>query len=205
LLDLRGNLPTFIQITDGKTHEANLLDELVFEPLVVYLLDKGYLDLERLYQINQANAFFVTSAKSSLAFARLYSAQANKETGIRCDQTIRLTTYYSSKAYPESLRRVKYFDKEQAKSYVFLTNNFEIKVAAKVALLYKKRWQIELFFKWIKRLLQIKRFWGESENSVKTQIWIAVCAYLMVAIIKKRTENRTHPLRNSTNNFGFSF
>lgn len=184
LLDLRGNLPTFIRITDGKTHEVNLLDELTFEPFAIYLLDKGYLDFQRLYRINQAQAFFVTSAKSNLAFARIYSAKVDKTLGLRCDQTIRLTTFYSSKAYPQKLRRVKYFDKEHGKTYVFLTNNFEIK-ASEVALLYKKRWQIELFFKWIKQHLQIKRFWGESENSVKTQVWIAVCTYLMVAIVKK--------------------
>ena len=146
LLDLRGNLPTFIRITDGKTHEVNLLDELVFEPFAIYLPDKGYLDFRRLYRINQAQAFFVTSAKTNLAFARIYSAKVDKTPGLGCDQTIRLTTFYSSKAYPQKLRRVKYFDKEHGKTYVFLTNNFEI-TASEVALLYKKRWQIELFFK----------------------------------------------------------
>jgi hypothetical protein len=184
LLDLRGNLPTFISITDGKTHDVNILDELVFEPLAFYLMDKGYLDFERLYRINSAAAFFVTRAKTNLSFKRIYSREVDKQTGLRCDQTIKLTTYYSRKAYPEKLRRVKYYDKEQGKTYVFLTNNFEI-AAAEVALLYKHRWQIELFFKWIKQHLKIKRFWGESENAVKTQIWIAICTYLMVAIIKK--------------------
>jgi len=184
LLDLRGNLPTFISITDGKTHDVNILDELVFEPLAFYLMDKGYLDFERLYRIAQASAFFVTRAKTNLSFKRIYSREVDKQTGLRCDQTIKLTTYYSRKAYPEKLRRVKYYDKEQGKTYVFLTNNFEI-AAAEVALLYKHRWQIELFFKWIKQHLKIKRFWGESENAVKTQIWIAICTYLMVAIIKK--------------------
>jgi hypothetical protein len=184
LLDLRGNLPTFMRITDGQTHEVNILDELLFEPLAIYLLDKGYLDFQRLYRIDQAQAFFVTRAKTNLAFARLYSRRVDKDVGLRCDQTIKLTTYYSSKAYPGHLRRVKFYDKEQGKTYVFLTNNFEI-TALEVALLYKKRWQIELFFKWIKQHLQIKRFWGESENSVKTQIWIAVCTYLIVAIVKK--------------------
>jgi transposase len=184
LLDLRGNLPTFIRITDGKTHDVNILDELVFEPLAIYLMDKGYLDFERLYRIDQASAFFVTRAKTNLSFKRIYSREVDKQTGLRCDQTIKLTTYYSRKAYPEKLRRVKYYDKEQGKAYVFLTNNFEI-AAAEVALLYKHRWQIELFFKWIKQHLKIKRFWGEPENAVKTQIWIAICTYLMVAIIKK--------------------
>jgi hypothetical protein len=184
LLDLRGNLPVFIRITDGKTHDVNILDELVFEPLAIYLMDKGYLDFERLYRINSASAFFVTRAKINLACKRIYSHKVDKQSGLRCDQTIKLTTYYSAKAYPAKLRRVKYFDKERGKTYVFLTNNFEI-TAIEVALLYKHRWQIELFFKWIKQHLKIKSFWGESENAVKTQIWIAVCTYLMVAIIKK--------------------
>lgn len=184
LLDLRGNLPVFIHITDGKTHDVKILDELVFEPLAIYLMDKGYLDFERLFRIEQASAFFVTRAKINLACKRIYSRKVDKQSGLRCDQTIKLTTYYSRKAYPAKLRRVKYFDKERGKTYVFLTNNFEI-TAIEVALLYKHRWQIELFFKWIKQHLKIKRFWGESENAVKTQIWIAVCTYLMVAIIRK--------------------
>jgi Domain of unknown function (DUF4372)/Transposase DDE domain len=184
LLDLRGNLPTFIQITDGKTHDVNILDELVFEPLAIYLMDKGYLDFARLYRINQASAFFVTRAKSNLACSHVCSRKVEKEHGLRCDQTIKLTIYKSRKAYPTSLRRVKYYDDEQDKTYVFLTNNFEI-TAMQVALLYKHRWKIELFFKWIKQHLKIKSFWGESENAVKTQIWIAVCTYLMVAIAKK--------------------
>lgn len=184
LLDLRGNLPTFIRITDGKTHDVKILDELVFEPLAIYLMDKGYLDFERLFRINAAAAFFVTRAKTNLAYKRIYSKKVDKTLGLKCDQTIELTTYYSSQAYPEKLRRVKYYDKEQGKTYVFLTNNFEI-TAWEVALLYKHRWKIELFFKWIKQHLKIKTFWGESENAVKTQIWIAVCTYLMVAIAKK--------------------
>lgn len=184
LLDLRGNLPVFIRITDGKTHDVNILDELVFEPLAIYLMDKGYLDFARLFRIDQASAFFVTRAKINLACKRIYSHKVDKQSGLRCDQTIKLTTYYSRKAYPVKLRRVKYFDKEQGKTYVFLTNNFEIG-AIEVALLYKHRWKIELFFKWIKQHLKIKTFWGETENAVKTQIWIAVCTYLMVAIIKK--------------------
>lgn len=184
LLDLRGNLPTFIWITDGKTHDVNILDELVFEPLAIYLIDKAYLDFARLYSINQASAFFVTRAKSNLACKRICSRKVEKELGLRCDQTIKLTIYKSRKAYPTSLRRVKFYDREQDKTYVFLTNNFEI-TAMQVALLYKHRWKIELFFKWIKQHLKIKIFWGESENAVKTQIWIAVCTYLMVAIAKK--------------------
>ena len=184
LLDLRGNLPTFIQITDGLTHDVNILDELVFEPLAFYLMDKGYIDFERLYSIHKASAFFVTRAKSNLACSRLYSRKVDKNLGLQCDQTVKLTIDKSRKAYPENIRRVKYHDREHNVTYVFLTNNFEIK-AIEVALLYKHRWQIELFFKWIKQHLKIKTFWGESENAVKTQIWIAVCTYLMVAIAKK--------------------
>lgn len=184
LLDLRGDLPVFIQITDGKTHDVKILDELIFEPLAIYLMDKGYLDFARLYRIHLTSAFFVTRGKTNLAFKRIYSSKVDKNLGLRCDQTIRLTGYKSSKAYPEKLRRIKYYDKEQGKTYVFLTNNFEI-TAMQVALLYKHRWKIELFFKWIKQHLKIKQFWGESENAVKTQIWIAVCTYLMMAIIKK--------------------
>ena len=184
LLDLRGNLPTFIRITDGKTHDVNILDELVFEPLAIYLIDKAYLDFARLFRINSASAYFVTRGKTNLAFKRIYSNKVDKTIGLRCDQTIKLTTPKSSKAYPEKLRRVKYYDKEQAKTYVFLTNNFEI-TTMEVALLYKNRWKIELFFKWIKQHLKIKTFWGETENAVKTQIWIAVCTYLMMAIAKK--------------------
>ena len=184
LLDLRGNLPTFIHISDGKMHDVKVLDELIFEPLAIYLMDKGYLDFQRLFRINSASAFFVTRAKTNLACRRIYSHKVDKTLGLRCDQTIKLTTPKSSKAYPEKLRRVKYFDQQQAKMYVFLTNNFEI-TAMEVALLYKHRWKIELFFKWIKQHLKIKTFWGETENAVKTQIWIAICTYLMVAIAKK--------------------
>ncbi|CAN5793949.1 IS4 family transposase [soil metagenome] len=203
LLDLRGLLPTFISITDGKTHDVNILDELVFEPLAIYLMDKGYLDFARLFRINQASAFFVTRAKTNLAFARIYSKKVDKKLGLRCDQTIKLTTHKSSKAYPEKLRRVTYYDKEQGKMYVFLTNNFEI-TAMEVALLYKHRWKIELFFKWIKQHLKIKTFWGETENAVKTQIWIAVCTYLMMAIVKKELKIERNLYAHSTNNFSFN-
>lgn len=184
LLDLRGNLPTFIHISDGKMHDVNILDELVFEASAIYLMDKGYLDFARLYRLHQASAFFVTRAKTNLSFARLEAKKVDKEIGLRCDQTIKLKVYKSKKGYPEKLRRVKYYDKEQGKTYVFLTNNFELS-AIEIATLYKYRWQIELFFKWIKQHLKIKKFWGESENAVKTQIWIAICNYLLVAIVKK--------------------
>ena len=184
LLDLRGSIPTFIQITDGKTHDVKVLDDLIFEPGAIYLMDKGYLDFARLYRMKSAAAFFVTRGKINLAFARRYSKKVDQSLGVRCDQTIKLTTYKSSKAYPEKLRRVKYYDQEQEKMYVFLTNNFDI-TALEVALLYKHRWKVELFFKWIKQHLKIKSFWGASENAVKTQIWIAICTYLMVAIARK--------------------
>ena len=184
LLDLRGNLPTFVRLTDGLHHDVNILDELVFEPLAIYLMDKAYIDFARLHRLHQALAFFVTRAKINLAYACTDSRKVEKKQGLRCDQTIKLTTHYSKKAYPEKLRRVKYYDKEQGKTYVFLTNNFQI-AAMDVALLYKHRWQIELFFKWIKQHLKVKKFWGESENAVKTQIWIAICTYLMMAIVKK--------------------
>lgn len=184
MLDLRGSIPTFIQITDGKTHDVKMLDKITFEASAFYLMDKGYLDFQRLFKIDSAFAYFVTRAKTNLACRRLYSRKVDKQSGLRCDQTIKLTGYYSAKDYPEKLRRVKYFDKEQNKTYVFITNNFEVS-ALEVALLYKHRWKIELFFKWIKQHLKIKKFWGESENAVKTQIWIAICTYLIVAIAKK--------------------
>jgi Domain of unknown function (DUF4372)/Transposase DDE domain len=184
LLDLRGNIPTFIQITDGKTQDVNILDNLPIEPAAFYVMDRGYTDFKRLFLINKSGAFFVIRAKKDLSFKRIYSAIVNKESGLKCDQTIRLSSYNSSRYYPEKLRRVKYFDKEQGKTFVFLTNNAEI-TAMDVAMLYKNRWKIELFFKWIKQHLKIKTFWGETENAVKTQIWIAICTYLTVAIAKK--------------------
>ena len=185
LLDLRDQLPDFVHITDGLIHDVNTLDLLSFQAKAFYLMDRGYLDFERLYLIDQANAYFVIRAKDNLKFARLYSHKVEKTTGLRCDQTIRLTGYYSSKSYPRHLRRVKFYDKEQARYYVFLTNNFEIK-AIEVANLYKQRWKIELFFKWIKQNLKIQKFWGQSQNAVKTQIWIAICTYVLVAILKKK-------------------
>lgn len=184
VLDLRGNLPIFIHISDGKMHDVNILDEITFEPSAIYLMDKGYLDFARLYQMHQSHAYFVTRAKINLAFTRIAARKVDKETSLRCDQTIKLKVYKSRQGYPESLRRVKYYDKEHGITYVFLTNNFELS-AREIAALYKYRWQIELFFKWIKQHLKIKKFWGESENAVKTQIWIAICNYLLVAIIKK--------------------
>ncbi len=185
LLDLRGSIPTFIEITDGKIHDVNILDELIPEPGCFYIMDRGYLDFDRLYLLNLFHAFFIIRAKSNLQFRRLYSHPIDKSTGLRCDQTIVLTGINSAEYYPEQLRRVRFFDKETDKNLIFLSNNF-ILPAYVIAQLYKCRWQIELFFKWIKQHLRIKSFYGTSENAVKTQIWIAVSVYLLVAIIKKR-------------------
>jgi transposase len=183
LLDLRGDLPTFIDVTDGKTHDVNILDHIVFEPGAFYIMDKGYVDFERLYSIHQSPAFFVISAKDNLRFKRIKASKVDKSTGLRCDQTIELTIAKSKEGYPEKLRRVKYYDSENDLWIVLLTNNFDID-ALDVANLYHHRWRIELFFKWIKQHLRIKKFWGYSRNAVKTQIWIAVCIYLLVAYVK---------------------
>jgi hypothetical protein len=185
ILDLRGNIPTFIHISDGKVHDVNILDLLIPEPGSFYIMDRGYLDFTRLYAMNQQHAFFVIRAKSNLKFRRLYSHQYDKSSGVRCDQTIILSGFYTSKEYPEKLRRIKYHDVETDKTFVFLTNNFALP-AITIAGLYRKRWQIELFFKWIKQNLRIKAFYGTTENAVKTQIWIAVSVYVLAAIIKKR-------------------
>ena len=185
LLDLRGNIPSFIHISDGKLHDVNVLDVLLPEPGAFYVMDRGYLDFERLYQLNLASAFFVIRAKANLKFRRLYSHPVDKNTGLRCDQTVVLTGFYSAQYYPDKLRRIKYYDAETNKRFVFLTNNFSLP-ALTIAELYRCRWQVELFFKWIKQHLRIKSFFGTSENAVKTQIWIAVSTYVLVAIIKKR-------------------
>ena len=185
LLDLRGNIPTFIHISDGKLHDVNALDLLRLEAGAYYVMDRGYLDFERLYAFNQIPAFFVTRAKSNMQFKRRYSHPVDKATGLRCDQTITLTGFYTSKHYPDTLRRVKFKDTSTGKTLVFLTNNFTLP-ALTIAQLYHSRWQVELFFKWIKQHLRIKRFYGTSENAVKTQVWIAVSVYILVAIMKKR-------------------
>jgi hypothetical protein len=185
LLDLRGNIPTFIEITDGKIHDVNILDVLIPEPGAIYLFDRGYIDFARLFAIHQAGAFFVVLAKSNLNFQRIYSQPIDKKSGLRCDQTISLTNYYAVKDYPERLRRVKKYDPDQNRSLVFLTNIFSLP-AVTIAALYKCRWQVELFFKWIKQNLEIKSFYGTSENAVKAQIWIAIAIYVLVAIVKKR-------------------
>lgn len=185
LLDLRGNIPTFIHISDGKLHDVNVLDVLVPEAGAIYVMDRGYLDFARLHAFHQANAFFVTRAKSNMDARRVYSATSDRSIGIICDQTIALNGYYSSRDYPAHLRRIRFKDLETGKALIFLTNNFALP-ATTVCALYKARWQVELFFKWIKQHLRIKRFFGTSENAVKSQIWIAVSVYVLVAIIKKR-------------------
>ena len=184
-LDLRGNIPSFFLITKAKTHDVNFLDILEFEAGAFYIMDRGYFDFERLWEINQAKAYFVIRAKKSVSCERMYSAGVNRSTGLRYDQIIKLNNFYSKKHYPEKLRRVKYYDVKTNKYYIYLTNNFKID-AKKVADLYKHRWQIELFFKWIKQHLKIEVFWGYSANAVKTQISIALCAFLLAAIMKKK-------------------
>jgi hypothetical protein len=185
LLDLRGNIPSFIHISDGKLHEVNVLDIIPLEAGAFYIMDRGYTDCSRLYAVTQASAFFVIRAKSNLKSRRLYSHPVDKSTGVVCDQSILLTVPKSAGDYPDKLRRVRYYDAETNKTLVFLTNNFLLP-AITIAQLYKQRWQVELFFKWIKQHLRIKSFFGTSENAVKTQIWIAISVYLIVAIIKKR-------------------
>ncbi len=185
LLDLRGNIPSFIHISDGKLGDVNVLDVLKLEAGSIYIMDRGYLDFTRLYQMHGAQAFFVTRAKSNTKLRRVYSAKVDRNTGIICDQTIALNGTISRKDYPAHLRRIRFKDPETGKTLVFLTNNFVLP-AATICALYKARWQVELFFKWIKQHLRIKKFYGNSENAVKTQIWIAVSVYVLVAIIKKR-------------------
>ncbi len=186
LLDLRGSIPTFIHLTDGLCHDVNVLDHIVIEPGAIYVMDKGYVDYFRFYsQIHQQRGFFVTRAKDNMAARRVYSRKVDKTTGLIYDQSVKLTGFYIKKDYPEYLRRIKYRDEETGKIYVFLTNNFELS-ALLIAQLYKERWKIELFFKWIKQHLRIKSFYGTSRNAVYCQIWIAICMYLLVAILKKR-------------------
>jgi len=184
LLDLKGNIPTFIHISDGKLHDVNALDLIPLEPGAFYVMDRGYVDFERLYVFTEIAAFFVTRAKTNIKFRRLYSHPVDRETGLICDQTILLTGTTSRKGYPDKLRRVKFHDAATGKTLVFLTNNFKLP-ALTIAQLYRSRWQVELFFKWIKQNLRIKSFYGTSENAVKTQIWIAISVYVLIAIMKK--------------------
>ena len=183
LLDLRANIPTFIRITHGKYHDLNTLDELVIIQNAIYVMDKAYTDFKRLYQLHKSDAFFVIRAKDNLKFKAVASRKVDKAKGLRCDQSIKLLVPKSHKHYPDKLRRIKYYDNEKDITLVFLTNNFDLK-ALDIATLYKKRWQIEVFFRWIKQNLQIKTLWGHSENAVKTHLWIAICTYLIVAYLK---------------------
>ncbi len=185
LMDLRGNIPTFIHVSDGKLHDVNVLDLLVPEPGAFYIMDRGYLDFARLYSLCLSAAFFVIRGKSNLQCRRLYSRPVDEQTGLKCDQTVVLTGFYAAKNYPDKLRRIKYYDEQSDKTFVFLTNNFSLS-ALTISDLYRCRWQVELFFKWIKQHLRIKSFFGTTENAVKTQIWIAISVYVLVAIVKKR-------------------
>jgi hypothetical protein len=185
LLDLHGNIPTFISITDGTVHDVNILDEIMPEAGAFYVMDRGYVDFERLYIFTLSSAFFVVRTKSNVLLQRRYSHPVDRTTGVRSDHTVILTTFDSASAYPDNLRRVSYLDIDTRKRFKFLTNNFTLP-AVTIAQIYKSRWQVELFFKWIKQHLRIKAFYGTSENAVKTQIWIAVSVYVLVAIVRKR-------------------
>jgi len=187
LLDLRGAIPAFIHISDGKLHDVNVLDMLVFEAGAFYVMDRGYVDFERLHALHQAGAFFVTRAKSPMDARRVYSAVTDRSTGIIADQQVMLNGYYSARKYPEHLRRIRFKDPESGKTLIFLTNNNALP-ALTIAALYKSRWQVELFFKWIKQHLRIKHFLGNSENAVKTQVWCAVATYVLIAIVKKELQ-----------------
>lgn len=184
-LDLKTAIPEFILFSNADVHDVNVLDYIQFEANSFYVMDRGYIDYKRLYKVHACDAFFVTRAKDNMNFRRLYSHAVDKSKGVLCDQTIMLNNYYSAKDYPEKIRRIKFRDLETDKTLIFLTNNFHLK-ATEVAQLYKHRWKIELFFKWIKQHLKIKSFWGQSENAVKTQVWIAISVYVLVAIAKKK-------------------
>jgi hypothetical protein len=188
LLDLHGNIPTLIVITPARVHDVNILDNIRFEPGALYIMDRGYLDFSRLHTIHTASAFFVTRAKVNFKYRRLYSNPVDKTTGLRSDQTVVLTGFYTRKEYPEKLRRIRYYDAENNRYLVFITNNFSLP-ALTITKLYQCRWQIELFFKWIKQHLRIKAFYGTSINAVKTQIWIAISVYVLVAIAKKHLKS----------------
>ncbi|HDP23983.1 MAG TPA: IS4 family transposase [Deltaproteobacteria bacterium] len=184
LLDLRGSIPTVVIVTHGKVHEVNILDQLIIEAGALYIMDRGYIDFTRLHALHLSGAFFVIRAKDNFRFRRLYSRPVDKATGLQCDQIITTKNFYARKDYPEKLRRIRFFDKANNRRLVFLTNNFTLP-ALTIAELYRCRWQIELFFKWIKQHLRIKAFYGTTENAVKTQIWIAISVYVLVAIVKK--------------------
>ncbi len=185
LLDLRGNLPSTVIITHARVHDVNILDELAIEPGAFYIMDRAYLDFARLYRLDQSKAYFVTRAKRNFNFRRINSSKIDKTSGVQCDQTIALNGFYAKQHYPDKLRRVRYFDSKTNRRLVFITNNFELPPLM-IAKLYQQRWQVELFFKWIKQHLRIKSFFGTTEKAVKTQIWIALSVYVLVAIVKKR-------------------
>jgi hypothetical protein len=187
LLDLRGAIPAFIYLSDGKTHDTKVLDMLVFEPGAFYVMDRGYMDFQRLFRLHQSGAFFVTRAKNNLRARRVYSAPTDRDTGVIADQRVTLEGFYASQDYPEHIRRIRFTDPTTDQTLIFLTNNTSLP-ATTIAALYKNRWQVELFFKWIKQHLRIKHFLGTSENAVKTQIWSAVCTYVLIAIIKKELQ-----------------
>jgi hypothetical protein len=187
LLDLRGAIPAFIYLSDGKTHDTKVLDMLVFEPGAFYVMDRGYMDFQRLFRLHQAGAFYVTRAKDNLRARRVYSAPTDRSTGVIADQRVMLEGFYASQDYPEHIRRIRFTDPTTDQTLIFLTNNTSLP-ATTIAALYKNRWQVELFFKWIKQHLRIKHFFGTSENAVKTQIWSAVCTYVLIAIIKKELQ-----------------
>lgn len=186
--DVRTCIPVFIHVTAGAVHDVNAMDEITYEPGSFYVFDRGYLDFERLYFIQQSKSFFVIRAKNNLKFERIYSAFVDKKTGVRCDQTGYLKGFYSLQGYPEKVRRIKFYDEEQNRVFVFLTNNMHLK-PEEIAALYKHRWKVELFFKWIKQHLKIKAFWGRTENAVKTQVYIAVITYTLIAIIKQKLKS----------------
>ena len=188
LIDVAKNIPIFIHITEGALHDVHGMDVLVYEPNSYYVFDRGYIDFKRLYILHQKGAFFVIRGKKNLKFRRIYSNKCEKDKGVRCDQTIKLTGFYVSKWYPKKLRRVKYYDEETKITFVFLTNNFTLS-ALEIALIYKYRWQVELFFKWLKQHLKVKKFWGTSENAVKIQIFSAIITYTSVAIIKEKLKS----------------
>ena len=189
LLDLRGNIPTFIHITDGRYHDINALDKIEIIQNAVYVMDKAYLDFKRLFDLNESGAYFVIPAKDNFQFKAIKSKAIDKSSGLRCDQTVKLMIYKSNKQYPKKLRRIKYYDQDKNITLVFLTNNFEVD-ALEIAAIYKNRWQIEVFFKWVKQNLQIKNLWGHSENAVKTHLWIAICTYLLVAYFKHQLRSK---------------
>lgn len=185
MLDLKTAIPEFILFTTASVHEVHMLDKITFQANSFYIMDRAYVDLKRLYKIHTCDAFFVTRAKSNMDFRRIYSHQANKQEGIICDQSIVFNNFYPAKYYPAKMRRIKFYDQEKNKTFIFLTNNFHLK-ATEIAQLYKHRWNIECFFKWIKQHLKIKSFWGHSENAVKTQVWVAISVYVLVAMAKKK-------------------